>query len=53
MTPTPQPTPHAPIAYTFLGRDDDAEQDVDKAEELGHDRSLVEADIVAIKDQRQ
>ena len=41
------------IAYTLLGRDDEAEQDVERAESLGHERSLIEADIARIKEQRQ
>ena len=40
------------IAYTLLGRDEEAAKDIEKAASLGHDRSLIEADIAAIKEQR-
>ena len=40
------------LAYTILADDEAALQDVDRAAELGFDRSRLEADIEGLKSQR-
>ncbi len=41
------------LAYTLLGMDKEAQQDVDRAKELGIDRGKLEVTIEELKGQRQ
>ena len=40
------------LAYTFLGNDAEASQDIDEAMEMGFDRAILEQAISKIKKQR-